>query len=70
MKTLSNRVKKLEVISKPGHPELRFRFFGGDGNSDEELNRLWSRNKTANPKNVQYLNIVFVKSDGNGGVLR
>jgi hypothetical protein len=68
MKALLNRVKKLEVIHNPDLPEIHTTFVGSD--DDEKLNRLGGWNGITNPRNVIKFEIRFIKSDGNGGILR
>ena len=68
MKALLNRIKKLEVIDKPAISEIRTTFFESD--DEEELNRLHGWNGVTNSQNLIHFNIRFIKSDGNGGMLR
>lgn len=67
MASLEKRITDLEKrAGSATFPEVKITFTGSD--KDEELNRLYGRNEMT--QEAMHFNVVFVRSDGNGGVLR
>jgi hypothetical protein len=65
--TLEKRITDLEKrAGGPNLPKVKITFTGSG--KDEELNRLYGRH--VRTEDTVHLHFVFVKSDGNGGMLR
>jgi len=60
MKTLANRISKLEGVIGPNIPEVHLTFSGSD--HDEELNRLY-RKEIINEENAMIIKVRFVRSN-------